>query len=182
MAILQYTMPLGPGHDADGASYNTSTTLTDVSPGGLTNPLWFPGGQFLQEGMSIEIDAWGTFAVSGTTPTLLLGFYYGGVAGVALAATTAVAVTNSATVNWPWTIHYDGTIQQTGTSGLILGHGYCTVGTSLVAETKRSIPEVTTAQVTIDTSVQKMITVGAQWGASAAANILICRQLRVRVD
>ena len=56
MTVLQATLPLGPLHPADGASYNTSTTLTDVSPGGITNPLWFPGGQFLTVGTQIEID------------------------------------------------------------------------------------------------------------------------------
>jgi hypothetical protein len=44
------------------------------------------------------------------------------------------------------------------------------------------MPEVAWAQTTIDTTIQKAITVGGQWGTSAAANIAFCRFLRVRVD
>lgn len=182
MTTLLYTQALGPHHDADGTSYNTSTTLTDVSNGAATNPYFLPGGSFLQEGTMFELDAWGTYATNATTPTLILGFYYGGVAGIALAASTAVAVTNTATINWPWKLHYDGVIQTGGTSGAILGHGYQEIATSLTAVAHREIPETATAQVTIDTTVQKAITVGAQWGTSAAGNILICRFLRIRID
>lgn len=181
MTTLAYTQALGLA-GADGASYNTSVTLTDISPGGATDPLWFPGGEFLKVGTKIELDAWGTYAVSGTTPTLLLGFYYGTVSGVALGATSAVAVTNSATVNWKWRLHLDCVIQATGTSGKISCDGYSEVATSLTAVTRRNMPEVAWAQVTIDTTVQKALTVGGQWGTSAAANIAFCRFLRFRVD
>jgi hypothetical protein len=181
MTTLAYTQALGLA-GADGASYNTSVTLTDISPGGIADPKWFPGGEFLKVGTEIELDAWGTYQVNATTPTLLLGFYLGGVAGVALGATSAVTVTNSATVNWKWRLHLDCVIQATGTSGKISCDGYSELSTSLTAVTRRNMPEVAWAQTTIDTTVQKAITVGAQWSASAAGNIAICRFLRVRVD
>lgn len=171
---------LGPERLGVGASYNTSAALTDVSYGAATNPLLCPGGK-LNIGTYLEIDAFGTYATSGTTPTLILGFYYGAVAGIALAASAAVTVSNTVTVNWPWRLHYEGTVYATGTSGSIEGAGWLDIGTSLTALTHAPIAVVAQAPVTIDTTVQKAITCGATWGTSAAANILFCRYIRAVV-
>lgn len=181
MASQDWAEILGPRHSAIGASYNTSVALTDVGPGGITNPKICPAGK-LQVGSYLELDASGTYQVNATTPTLLLGFYWGLVAGaLPLIASTARAVTNSATVNWPWTIHYEGEVMATGTSGSIEGHGWYEVGTSLTAVTKIQLPETAAAAVTIDTTINKFISVGAQWGTSAAGNIVFCRYFRAAV-
>ena len=175
-----YTAPLGPLHAADGASYNTSVVLTDVSPGGLVAAILCPGGA-LDVGTQVNINAFGTYATSATTPNLTLGVYFGGVAGIALAATTPFAVANTATINWPWVLQYQGVVQAVGTAGAIQGRGSVEWGTSLSALTRRSIPETAQATVAIDTTVQKAITIGALWGTSAAANIVICRFLSVEL-
>jgi len=166
--------PLPPLHILDGAAYNTSVTLTDVSRA--------PQKQFaamqLEEGTELELSAHGLFSNTGT-PTLLLGFYYGGVAGVALAATSAITTTTGA-ASWPWRLYYRGRVRATGTSGSINGDGYIMLGTSLLAFTVRPIPETLAARtVTIDTTIVKTLTVGAQWGTSSASNTLTCNDLSV---
>ena len=152
-----------------GAAYNTSTTLTDVSPAPqLTLP-----ANYLQVGSAIQVDA--QFSASNTaTPTLLVGVYYGGVAGIALAATTALTTTTAMT-NWPWRVRYKGVVRTTGTAGSIMGGGEVWVPTSLTAGAWRPIPEIALATVAIDTTVAKAITLGAQWGTSSASNTLTCQ-------
>jgi hypothetical protein len=174
MAYNAWASQLVPSPDDAAVSYNTSTTLTAVSPGGAANPQWLLGNQ-LKPGSFIRLKAWGTVSTSATTPTILLGFYYGGTAGVVLAASTAVTLSNQAAVAWSWRMEYDGRVTQAGTAGSITGVGALELPTSLTAFTPRRIPETTAGMtVAIDTTVNKAIVVGATWGTSAATNILFC--------
>ena len=167
---------LPPLHVADGAAYASSVTLTDVSRA----PQKQLPAYTLEEGTEIELMAHGLFSNTGT-PTLILGFYYGGVAGVALAATTAITTTTGA-ASWPWQLFYRGRVRAVGTSGSINGQGWIKLGTSLVAFTLRPIPETLALRtVTIDTTIVKTLTVGAQWGTSSASNTLTCNDLSVRL-
>lgn len=166
--------PLPPFAIADAAPYNTSVTLTDVSQ--------LPQKQFpamwLEQGVELELNAYGNFSNT-ATPTLLLGFYYGGVAGVAIAASSAITTTTAA-VSWPWTLYYRGRIRAIGATGQIVGQGILQLGTSLTAFTTRPIPETLAARtVTIDTTIVKQITVGAQWGTSSASNTLTVNDFSV---
>lgn len=167
MQLWTYPLP-SIGNVASGAALNTSTTLTDVSP---TPQLTLPAN-FLQPGMVLRVKAFGTFSNT-ATPTLLLGVYYGGVAGTALAATSAVTTTTGAT-NWQWTLEYFARVRTIGTAGTIMGAGAVDLGTSLTALTHRPIPETALATVAIDTTAAKTITLGAQWGTSSASNTLTC--------
>lgn len=176
MGSSYYVTPVGPFHSFSGASYNTSVTLTDVSPA----PQVTIAGMALGAGSEIEIRAAGSFSTTGT-PTLLLGFYYGGVAGVALAASTAIT-TGSGAASWPWILDYRGVVRTIGTGGSIVGQGRLYIGTSLVATTTRFIPETAGARtVSIDTTSAKAITVGAQWGTSSASNALVCDDISVKL-
>ena len=161
-----------PGLGA-GASYNTSNTIQDVSPA----PQLVLPANFLYTGQSLRFTAFGTYATSGTTPTLVLGFYYGGVAGIALAASTAITTTNTATVNWPWRMEATATVRSIGSSGTIMTQGFVDIATSLTTVSHVPIPATALATVTIDTTASgKALTVGATWGTNAAANILFCHQ------
>ena len=176
IVVRQYwCSPVPPFNILDGAAYNTSVTLTDVSPAPqVTIP-----ANFLEVGSTIRISAIAKFSNTGT-PTLLLGAYYGGVAGVALAASSAITTTTAAT-NWPITMYYEGRVRSVGTSGTIVGAGWIDLATSLTALTHRPIPETAIASVTIDTTVAKAITMGAQWGTSNAANTLTCVHFAVEL-
>jgi len=166
-----------PFHIADGTAYNTSITLTDVSP---TPPITLPGYTLLEPGYELELEASGQFSNTGT-PTLLLGFYYGGVAGVALAASSAVPTTTGAAA-WPWRMRYRGVVRVVGSAGQIVGQGELMLGTALTLFTVRPIPEVAASRtVTIDTTVAKTLTVGAQWGTSNALNTLTCNDISAKL-
>jgi hypothetical protein len=159
----------GPPSPSAGAAYASSTTLTDVSP----LPAITAGANFLgYDGATFHLIAYGTFSNT-ATPTLLLGFYYGGVAGTALGATSAITTTTGAT-NWPWRMEMTCTVRTTGSTGTIMRQGWIDLATSLTAVTHRPIPEVALATVTVDTTTAKILTVGAQWGTSNASNTLTC--------
>jgi hypothetical protein len=161
-----------PFATADGTALASSTTLTDISPAPqLTLP-----ANTLEVGMKVIIEAQCTFSTTGT-PTLLVGFYYGGIAGSALAASTAVT-TGSAAAAWPVILRYRGTVRAIGSSGSIYGQGEYLLGTSLTAFSARPIPETAAARtVTIDTTTAKAVTVGAQWGTSSASNTITCNEV-----
>jgi hypothetical protein len=175
--VAQYwVQPLPPFHIADAAAYNTSVTLTDVSP----LPAKALPANFLVIGNEIELVAWGQFSTTGT-PTLLLGFYYGGVAGVALGA-TAATTTGSGAAAWPWIMRYYGKVRAIGTSGQIVGQGVLELGTSLTAMSPVALPATAAARTaTIDTTVLKTLTVGAQWNTSSASNTLTVNDFSVRI-
>ena len=175
--IRQYWVaPLPPLHTADGTALASSTTLTDVTP---TPSITLPANT-LEPGSEIELEAMLTFSNT-STPTLLVGFYYGGVAGAALAATSAITTTTGAT-NWPIRLKYRGVVRSVGTSGSIYGQGELYLGTALTAFTVRPIPETSAARtVTIDTTAAKAITVGAQWGTSSASNTVTCNDITVKL-
>jgi len=176
MSRQYWVSPLPPLHVADGTALASSTTLTDASP---SPPIVLPAN-LLELGSELEISAFGQFSNTGT-PTLLLGFYYGGVAGSALAASSAVTTTTGATA-WPWMLEYRGVVRSVGTSGSIVGQGVLRLGTALTAFTVRPIPEVAASRtVTIDTTAAKSITLGAQWGTSSASNTLTVNDISVRV-
>lgn len=179
MSRLYLRSPLPPFHTADGTAYNTSITLTDISPA----PQIVPAAvTMLEPGMEIEINAYGEFSTT-ATPTLLLGLYWGGVAGVALAASTAIT-TGTGAAAWPWQLYYRGRIRSVGAAGSIKGEGTLSLGTSLTGFAVSAIPTTQAARtVTIDTTGTgaKALTVGAQWGTSAAANTITCYDLSVDI-
>lgn len=158
----------GPAQVAAGSAYASSVTLTDVSP----TPNTAISANSLVPGSVIRLTAFGVFSTTGT-PTLLLGFYYGGVAGTAFAATTAIT-TGSGVTNVPWRLEYTGIVRSVGSSGTIMGQGFLGMGTSVSAWNFIPFPQTALATVTIDTTTAKNVTVGAQWGTSSASNTLRC--------
>jgi hypothetical protein len=158
---------------SSGSALASSTTLTDISP---TPNLTLPAN-FLQVGSGLRLTAAGFFSNT-STPTLLLGFYYGGVAGTALAATGATTTTTGAT-SWPWILEWEGVVRTVGSSGTIMGNGKLFLGTSLTVFAPIPIPATAIATVTIDTTTAKAITVGAQWGTNSASNTTTCTKLIV---
>lgn len=174
MAYQNWSNPIPPFLTADGTPLANSTTLTDITP----SPQVTLPANLMQPGTEFEIKAFGNFSTTGT-PTLLLGVYYGGVAGTALAASSAVT-TGSAAASWPWFIHYNFICRAVGTSGSVNGQGIYFLGTSLTAFSTRPIPETLAARtVTIDTTVAKAITIGAQWGTASSSNTITCNDISV---
>lgn len=176
MARQYWVTPVPPFHTASGTALASSTTLTDISAA----PNIVLPANLLEPGMELEIRGMGQFSNTGT-PTLLIGIYYGGVAGVALAASSAITTTTGATA-WPWMLEYRGVVRAIGSSGSINGQGVLRLGTALTAFTVRPVPEVAASRtVTIDTTTSKAVTIGAQWGTSSASNTVTCDDISVKL-
>jgi hypothetical protein len=171
--VRQYwTAPVSPFQIADGAALASSTTLTDIS---ATPNIVLPAN-FLEVGMTLWFTAWGRFSTT-ATPTLLLGLYYGAVAGVAVCATSAVT-TPSGVTNQTWRFEGEARVRSVGSSGTIIGVGVVenisTVATNMA-------PATAPATATIDTTAAKALTIGAQWGTNSASNTITCHHFAVEV-
>ena len=169
-ARTYFAAPLPPMVAADSTAF-TGTALADVIIAPTTNA----PPDLLEIGTRVRLWAAGQHTSTSATPTLGIGFYYGGASGgVALAATaTTVAISASATA-WPFQMFYQGVIRTTGTSGTIVGQGGFKLGASLttwVAEIP--IPVTAAARTaTIDTTARKALTVGAVWSVATGAPTL----------
>lgn len=165
MSRQYWVAPIGPLAVGPDVPQATFTTLKDVT---IVPPPTLPANA-LEVGSELELQASGEFSTTGT-PTLLIGFYYGGAAGVALAASAAIT-TGTGAAAWPWVMKWRGVVRGIGATGSIKGAGELKLGTSLTAYSVNVIP-ITQAlrTVTIDTTAAKALTVGAAWGTSSASN------------
>lgn len=165
-----------PNYIADGAALASSTSLTDISP---TPNLILPAN-YLYPGQCLKVVARGRFSTT-ATPTLLLGVYYGAVAGTALGTTGAITTTSGVT-NVPWRLELDLVVRTVGSSGTAFSEG-CVAGISgTVGVSEVPIPASAPAAVTIDTTAAKALTIGAQWGASSASNTITCHMFKVYAE
>lgn len=175
MARSYWIAPKEPLHIADGTALASSTTLTDISPGGTTNAVTFAPNELVL-GQRLEFYAFGRYSTTGT-PTLLIGVYIGGVAGAALCATSALTTVSGVT-NRSWRLEGHAQVRAVGSSGSVLGiaevSNITTNGTDLA-------PATAPTAATWDTTASKIFTVGAQWGTSSASNTVTCHYFGVRV-
>lgn len=156
-----------------GAAYVSSTSLTDVSPA----PQLILPANFLQDTSVLKVTASGTFSNT-STPTLILGVYYGGAAGTKLAASGATTTTTGAT-NWPWRLEATVTVRSIGATGTAMTTGVLYLATSLTAFSVIPIDAAAQTVATIDTTTAKALTLVAQWGTSSASNTLTVNQFLV---
>lgn len=161
-----------PSATADGSALASSTTLTDISPAPqLTLP-----ANYLYVGQVLRVHAYGRYSTTGT-PTLLLGVYYGGVAGTAI-ATTGTIITPSGVTNQTFCLEMTIVCRSVGSSGTVIGIGK-TFGQNAATNSVNMIPATAPSTATIDTTSAKAITLGAQWGTSSASNTITCHVFEV---
>lgn len=179
------TLANAPSYSSEnvGTAYKESTTLTDISPGGNTAGQAFTVGRDcppLEPGTIIRFNARGIFSNT-ATPTLIMGLYWGGVAGVSIAETVAITTPSGVTTQ-SWNLEATSRVLSVGTSGKIITQGVVD-GIESVSLTSTSagstlMPETTATggEATINTSENKILTVGAKWGTSSASNTITCYQ------
>jgi hypothetical protein len=161
-----------PGTGA-GTPLANSAALTDISP---APQLVLPAG-YLYPNQRLRITAYGIFS-SVSAPTLLLGVYYGGVAGTLLAATAANTIGNG--TNWPWQLWLDIYVRTVGSSGTVWCNGQAIIATSLTQPaTPFFLPSSQTQPITVNTTTANAITVGAQWGTGSSSNTITCEDAYV---
>jgi hypothetical protein len=154
------------GQENAGSVLSNSTALTDITGGGNTpgQALLIPASYFVP-GQQFSIRARGIASTTGT-PNLTLGIYLGGVAGVALAASTFATSANMA--NQTWSISADVRIMTTGTGGSVQ-----TLGSISGLSTALAMLPATSASggsAGVNTGQANILTVGAQWGAASTSN------------
>lgn len=153
-----------------GTALANSVVLTDITAGGNTagQAFTFPAS-YLQPGQQYRIRARGIVSNTGT-PTLNLGVFYGGVAGVALAQTTATT-TVTGLANSPWLLEADMRVEATtGTSGTVRTLGTVVGPYSATGFLSLPVSSASANSVTVDTSTAKILTIGALWGTASASN------------
>lgn len=170
-SLLNSPQPTGAG-----TALATSVTLTDITPA----PQFVLPANFLQAGSALRFSAFGVLSTT-ATPTIILGIYYGGVAGIALAASPAIT-TGTGLANAPWRIELETTIRTSGATGTAMSQGFLQLGTSVSAVALSPLPATALATVAVDTTAAKALTVGAQWGTSSASNTITCHGFRVYSD
>lgn len=157
-----------PTATAAGTALANSVTLTDIS---VSPPFVLPAN-FLQPGSALRFKAFGVLSTTGT-PTILVGIYYGAVAGALPLAASAAVTTSSGVTNVPWRIELDTFIRSTGTSGTAMSSGFFKHGSAVSTYNDEvPVPATALATVTIDTTAAKALTVGAQWGTQSASNTI----------
>lgn len=158
--------PISGAGQGAGAVYNSSAAATDVSPAPqFISQTWGPmyqGQRWRFRGIAV--------ASNTGTPTLNLGVYYGGVAGVALCTTGAVTTT-TAMSGWQWIFEVTAEVITIGSSGTIRCYGWADIPTSSTAVTRQQMSG-TAQDVTVNTTTNSALTAGATWGTSNASNTL----------
>lgn len=151
---------------ADGSALANSTSLTDVSPA----PQFAIPANSLQVGSVIRVSCDLEFSTT-STPTLLVGVYYGGAAGTALCDTGAVTTPSGAS-HAICSLVGRLVCRAIGSSGTIMAIGQVQNLTAGGVSPMGSAGATTPATVTVDTTSDKTLTVAAQWGTASASNTL----------
>lgn len=175
MARQYWEAPIPPLHITAGVAFTTFTAYQSISQ---APDVKLPAN-ILEPGSELRMRAMGHFSNTGT-PTLSIGFFWG-TASVPLGQSSLITTTTAATA-WPWQIEYEGRVRAIGTAGSIYGQGMLILGTALTTATIVPVP-ITQALRTsaIDTTIEKVVGVGAQWGTSNAANTITCEKFIVEL-
>ena len=154
-----------PGQGA-GTAYASSAAAADVSPA----PQFFSQSYGpTYTGQRWRFTGWAIASNTGT-PTLNLGVYYGGVAGVALCTSGAITTTTSMS-GWSWRVEVHAEVITIGSTGTIRSYGWVYIPTSATAVTVQQMTG-TAQDVTVNTGTNSALTFGATWGTSSASNTL----------
>jgi hypothetical protein len=178
-ARTYWVAPVPPLNFASGTAF-TGTSLLDISPGALLTPRQVPA-LVPELGTTMRVRATGQVTSTSATPTLVLGLYWGGIAGVPLASLAALAVTASFAA-WPWILEYEGEFRALGTSGTIQGQGKLEWPSSLTAWTTQPLPATAAARtVTVSTAAAQPVTIGANWSSATGTPSITCDHLSIEL-
>lgn len=177
MPGMGWTALLNSPSDGAATAVASFTSAADIS----FSPQFTLPANFAVNGTSLTLRAFGVLSSTGT-PTYNLGFYWGGVAGTALATTGAIA-TGTGVTNVPWRLELDVIIRSKGSSGTAMSSGFYLLGTSVSAfASPTPMPPTALATVSIDTTASKIITVGATCSANSASNTITCHGFKIFSD
>jgi hypothetical protein len=164
---------------ASGVAYKSLKAIKDISPGAAVagEAATIPAG-YLLPGSIIRYTARGWYSTKVTTePTFIMGLYWGGVAGKALAVTGTNKASATAAVELPWTLEATTRIISVGekgkaiTQGTLIGFG--ALASTAAGQTIQHLPaSKPQTEVEINTATANIITLGGTWGEESAENTL----------
>jgi len=152
---------------ADGAAVANTVTETIIFP-----DIVIPAN-YMNDGRTLLLRAFGKLSTTGT-PTIIFGIRWGGVAGVLLAVTEAIA-NGSGVTNVNWAIEAVIQTRVNGASGSLIVMGYAdlhTAATTIAGNVFGVSGFDAPAAVTADLSIDKNLSITATWSAAAAGNTL----------
>lgn len=148
-----------------GAAYTASTSITDISAAPqITLP-----ANFYYPGQLLRLSASGIVSTT-SAATLILGFYYGGVAGTALGVSATTA--GNSTGNSVWNMSMLVRVLTVGSSGTVTALGQV-FGAHATSPQIIPATSATGNTVTINTTTANAWTVGATWGTNNASTITV---------
>lgn len=185
------TLANAPSYSSEntGIVLENSTTETDISPGANKEGFAFTVGRdcpALESGQVLRYTARGTISFL-TSAEIVIGLFWGGYAsGVALAKTASIKCPTAAT-NQMWNLEATSRLVSVGESGKILTHGVIdgVEADSALATSSGStmMPQesATGGEATINTTVNKTLTLGAKWTAASTSNKIQIYQWLVEI-
>jgi len=180
----------GPGYveplhitNADGTQVSNTTTETIVVPDANVP------AEFMQAlpPRTLQIWAFGVMSNVVTTPgTLIMRVRWGGVSGVVLVQSAAQGLDTTAHTNGLWAMLVHVTCRSQGATGTFLSGGVLWVFDLLSATAANLLPALLgsagtpgasgSAPVTVDTTIQKALSVTAQFSVATSPTNLTCQQ------
>lgn len=148
---------------------NTATETTFLSKKTLTPAL-------MGAGVVIRFEATGVYSTNSVAPTLQLRAKLG---SVTILDTTAFTCTASMT-NRGWSLRGVAVVTTAGASGQVEAQGQGNLSTSATAAQTVFMPN--TSKVSVDMSVNRDLSITAQWGTANANNSITMRQLLVYAE
>lgn len=166
-----WVAPVTPLTYTDGTAFTSATTLTDISPA-ASRPTPVP-----ELGTCLRLRAFCEVTTTSATPTLTLGFYWGGVAAANPVASGAGLVMPASITAGELIIEYEGEFRALGAAGQIYGAGRVFMPSSLTAfATPVPVPQTAAARlVTVSTLTGLQVTVGALWSSVTGSPSITCR-------
>ncbi len=160
---------------ADGTAIANTTTETIIFPN-LTIP-----ANFLQDGRTLRIKAWGKYSTTGT-PTLTFALRFGGVAGTILCQSPAITGVSTGT-NAIWSLEIMLTVRVNGSSGSVFAVGEVVLGSATAPTVgsatgapavvhMSSAGQTAPAAVTVDLTADTALSITGKWSAASASNTL----------
>lgn len=163
---------------ADGTQISNSTTETIVCPDYNFNAFYMSPGRVLR------VSAFGILSNVVTTPgTLTMRLRWGGVAGVVLAASGAMALDTTARTSYPWWLTAFVICRTQGATGTFMSMGAFETPDTLSSTAANLLAQLMTsagspaanAVVTVDTTAAKLFSVTAQFSVATSPTNLTCQ-------
>ena len=170
-----FAVPNGSGLSYENITIPAGNTVANtVTKTAFTSSYTIPANT-LQVGTVLRIGVFGMYGTSVVAPSIISTVNLNGTDYLTTGSITAVANTTAA----GWNGYALMTVTAIGVTGTIECQGFLNFATA--ATTSLSVSLTNSSAQTIDTTINQVLTLSAQWSAAAAANTVTMRELAVEV-